>query len=328
MRLDLRLVNAPWEDPGILVDVEGQGSAWLLDCGMLLPLKPRDLLRIDHVFVTHTHIDHFIGFDLLLRLHLGGGATVNVLGPPGIADHVAGKLAGYVWNLVEDSRLVVRACTLGPGWLQWTTFPCRERFARHDEEPVGHGGGLDLPAGCRLRYAGMEHGVDCLAYVLEEPEVHSVDVSALKSVGAPPGPWVARLKEKAASGDRTGSLQVGDRDMPVAELLDLLVRSRPGRRFAYVTDTAFNKKSVAALRGIAQGVDELWCEAAYLHAEGAKARDHLHMTARQAGRLAAELGAGRLHLFHMSRRYEHDPGLHLAEAREVFANVAEAPRYL
>lgn len=327
MRLGLRLVSAPWEDPAVLVDVEGQGSAWLLDCGMLLPLKPRDLLRIDHVFVTHAHIDHFIGFDTLLRLHLGGGATVSVFGPPGIADHVAGKLAGYVWNLVADSPLLVRACTLGDGWLRWTDFPCRERFARHDAAPVEHAGFLDLPGGCRLRFAPVEHGVECLAYVLEEPAVHSVDPEALRALGVPPGAWVAGLKEKAAAGDRAGSLQVGEAEVPVADLLDRLVRSRRGRRFAYVTDTAFNKKSVAALRAVAQGVDELWCEAAYLHAEGAKARDHLHMTARQAGRLAAELGAGRLHLFHFSRRYEHRSGPHLAEARSVFPGVAESPRY-
>lgn len=327
MRLALRLVNEPWEDPAVLVEAEDLGSAWLLDCGMLLPLRPRDLLRVDRVFVTHAHIDHFIGFDSLLRLHLGGRATLTIYGPAGITAHVRGKLQGYVWNLVHDSELAVRVCELSPEEARWSRFPCRDRFAGVDEGSEPHHGWLTLPGGATLRFAAMEHGVECLAYVLEEPPVHAVDSAALRSEGAPPGPWVARLKEKAAAADRTGELEVGGRRVAVAELLDRLVRSRPGRRYAYVTDTAFNKKSVAALKKVARGVDELWCEAAYLHAQSEKARAHLHMTARQAGRLAAELDAGRLHLFHFSRRYQAESGPHLAEAREVFPRTEEAPRF-
>lgn len=327
MRLGLRLVNEPWEDPAVFVEVEGQGQAWLLDCGTLLPLRPRDLLRVDRVFVSHTHMDHFIGFDHLLRMHLRSCSTLAVYGPAGIISQVRGKLQGYVWNLVQDSQLVVQACELSPSQARWATFPCRTRFTEEGLREEPHDGSLDLPGGARLRFAGLEHGVPCLAWVLEEPEAQAVDLEALRAEGAPAGRWLTLLKAKAASGDLSGEIEVAGHQVPAAGLARRLLRTRPGKRRAYVADTAFNKKSVAALRPVASGVDELWCEASYLHDQQEKARAHLHMTARQAGRLAAELQAGQLHLFHFSRRYQGQQAPHLAEAREVFPQTREAPRY-
>lgn len=327
MRLRPALVNAPWEDPGLYVDVEDSGEAWLVDCGSLLPLRARDVLRVSRVFVSHAHIDHFIGFDHLLRLRLGLGGPVTVYGPPGMISQVAGKLSGYVWNLVADSTLEFHVAEVSPAGLRWARFPCRDRFAPVPLGEAPHAGPLELPGGASVRFAFVEHGVECLAWVLEEPPAWNVDPAELKAFGAAPGRWVAQLKEKAAAGEVSGALEVDGREVPVADLVSRLVRSRPGRRLAYVTDTAFNKKSVAALKAVATGADELWCEAAYLHEEREKARDHLHMTARQAGRLAAELEVGKLHLFHFSRRYGGSSEPHLAEAREVFPRVEEAPRY-
>ncbi|HXE72532.1 MAG TPA: MBL fold metallo-hydrolase [Candidatus Nitrosotenuis sp.] len=328
MILSGALVNEPWEDPAVYLELANLGQAWLLDCGFLGPLRMRDLVRVRRVFVSHFHIDHFIGFDHLLRVNLASARTLSVYGPAGVVEHVRGKLAGYAWNLIYDSQFLLRVHEVYPDQVRSVALPCQDCFAPRDEVRASHSGALELPEGVRVHCLPVDHGVPCFAYVLEEPPGARVDARALGESGLVPGAWVARLKELALQGRLGETLEVGGRTLPAAELARRLVRPVPGRRLAYVTDTAFNRATVEALEAAAAGADELWCEAAYLHQEEELARQYRHMTARQAALLAAELGARRLYLFHFSRRYQGNPRAHLEEARAVFPETHLAPRYL
>ena len=75
--------------------------AILFDLGDIAALPPRKVLRLEHVFVSHTHVDHFVGFDRLLRLHVGREKTIRLWGPKGFIDNVHHKLQAYHWNLAD-----------------------------------------------------------------------------------------------------------------------------------------------------------------------------------------------------------------------------------
>ena len=99
-----RLINDPFLDPGLYIPFLYEKRAIMFDIGELNTLTPRDLLKVSHVFVTHTHMDHFIGFDRLLRIFLGRDKELHLFGPSGFFEHIEGKLRGYTWNLVEEYK--------------------------------------------------------------------------------------------------------------------------------------------------------------------------------------------------------------------------------
>ena len=76
-------VNDAFGDPGLYVDFRDERRALLFDLGDVAALPPRKLLRISDIFVTHAHLDHFVGFDHWLRVVLGRKERVRLYGGPG-----------------------------------------------------------------------------------------------------------------------------------------------------------------------------------------------------------------------------------------------------
>ena len=94
-----KLINDPLGDPGVMVEFLCEQRALQFDLGDLSSTTNRELLKISHAFISHTHIDHFIGFDHLLRVVFGRGKTIDLYGPENFIANVTGKLAGFTWNL-------------------------------------------------------------------------------------------------------------------------------------------------------------------------------------------------------------------------------------
>ena len=101
------LVNDVFGDAGVYIEVRWSKRALLFDLGHNDGLGPTRLLRANDKFISHTHVDHFIGFDAVLRVALGRGKTVRLFGPPGLINNVQGKLQGYTWNLVDGYPLTL-----------------------------------------------------------------------------------------------------------------------------------------------------------------------------------------------------------------------------
>ena len=149
----------------------------------------------------------------------------------------------------------------------------------------------------------LSHRVPTVGYQLTEPDGRRMRpdrLAALASAGRTWGGWPAT----AAWTWRAGRVS-----------LDEVSEPRPGQRFAFIMDTRLCDNAFA----LAEGADLIVCEATFLDDDAELAPAFGHLTARQAGQIAAECGVRTLVLSHFSQRYAHqDPRRFADEAGAVF----------
>ena len=125
-----RLLNRPFDDTSLYVRMRHEKHAFLLDAGNLGNITNREIMKISHLFISHTHIDHFIGFDTLLRVLLRREAPLNVYGPAGIAKAVESKLGGYTWNMIRNYPIKLNIFSIDDGLIRHTGFSAKQGFKR------------------------------------------------------------------------------------------------------------------------------------------------------------------------------------------------------
>ncbi|MBV9445985.1 MAG: ribonuclease Z [Streptosporangiaceae bacterium] len=171
------------------------------------------------------------------------------------------------------------------------------------ESPVGGDGVIVETSSFRLEARALSHSVPTFGYRLAEPDGRRMLPAELAARGIT-GPDISRLQ-------REGRLTVDGSTVT----LDQVSERRRGQRFAFIMDTRLCDGAFA----LADQADMLVCESTFAETEAALASDYGHLTARQAGQIAAESGARLLVLTHFSQRYDSQGSQRLAgEAATVF----------
>jgi ribonuclease Z len=329
-------VNAPFGDAGLHVEMMPARGAMLFDLGDLHALSARKLMRVDRVFVSHAHMDHFIGFDALLRQQLDRDATLRLFGPPGFIDQVEHKLLAYTWNLIRSyqTTLVLDVAELAGTVLRRARFVSADAFGRANlpDVPVRDGVLIETEA-LRVRCVTLDHDTPCLAFALEEADHVAICRTRLDARGLAAGPWLRDLKRTILQGaaDDTQVLALRQGADPVVlslgALRDVAVRV-PGQRIAYVTDLRFTEANAAAVARLARGADILFIETTFLQEDAEQAARRNHLTAHQAGLIARRAGVKRIEPFHFSPRYEGRIEALRAEAEQAFRGSVQAGKAL
>jgi ribonuclease Z len=274
--------------PALLIGAGGR--RFLIDCG---EGTQRQMLRagtgfrrLGHVLLTHAHLDHVLGLaGLIATLGLFDlRSELEICGSP----ETVGFAERYLSSLWPQGRAPVplRFVELAPGPV-----------------PVGP---VMADRECRISCFPVRHrGTASLGYRFETPPRRHLRAEQLAALGVPVGPLRARL----AAGE---AVVLADGRRIAAE--SVAGNLAPGASLAVVGDAEETQSLVAAVRG----ADALVIEATFLEADAALAAARGHLTAGEAGRLAAAAGVGALYLTHISNRY--DPAAVAAEASRFFAN--------
>lgn len=330
------LINDPFGDPGLFIEVRWSRRALLFDLGDTHSLSPTSLLRVQDIFLSHTHMDHFIGFDRLIRVALGRGKRLRFFGPPGLIANIEGKLRGYTWNLVDGYPLSLEVREFHPDRVALAEFHAKDGFSCHllpevaadhsDVFPV-----LQEPA-LSVRAVALNHRIPSLAFALEEPFHININKVRLHQAGLPVGSWLKDVKQRIWEGQPDSSVlhatlyvehQKETRTFTLGELKEQFVTISRGQKIAYVVDCRYDTENEHKIIALCREADTLFCEAPFLDQDREKANSRYHLTATQAGILGAKSHVHQLVVFHFSPRYTGQGDLIRQEAQGAFTSTLQ-----
>lgn len=313
-----RLINGPSGDPALLVSPWRERGKLLFDIGDISGLSAGDKSRITDVFVTHLHIDHFIGFDALLRAILRRDVPLSVYGPGPIIRAVEHRIAGFSWNLIRQYPVAIDVFEYRGKRLRHASFTAKSgmRKIMHAERPCD-GVLLETPL-FQVRAVRLDHGIPCLAYCVQESLRINIDKAGLTRLNLPVGPWLTDLKRLLREpGSLKRRMTINGKRYTVRQLSEV-ARTGEGMKIGYATDLAPSRKNIDKLVGLVQGADVLYCDAAFLDEDRQQAIDRNHLTALDCGTIGRLAGVENIVPMHFSPRYKGREEKLLAEAHAGF----------
>ncbi len=265
-----------------------EGELLLFDCGEGTQVSLRRLnlrwKKISVIFISHTHADHVTGIPgiLMLSAQVDRDDPLLIIGPPRIKEYV--EASCRILDMYINYKIVVHEV--------------------HREGVVYKGDGY-----C-IRAYPLIHSKPCIGFTLEEdmrPGVFLPDKAVAAAV--PRGPLWSTLQSGKEVRLDSGRIVRSD---------EVMGPRRYGRKFAFITDTAYEP----GISDFVQGADLFICEGMFAEDLIDDANDKKHLTMKQAARIAAAASVKRLGLIHYSPRYtDWELKRILPQARDVFANT-------
>lgn len=324
LRIKHHLVNDKHEDPGLYIEVPQTGDYILFDIGNIHKLDRDVIKKITKVFITHTHMDHFIGFDTLLRYKLGKPHTVEIFGINPLADNVYSKLQGYTWNLVEfEPQLIFKVKQIKDNLFETFEFDIKKKFAKDFlQEQVIENDVIYENKFYRVRYAVLDHKIEVLGYSFEYKDrllLKKDKVEKLPLKGKEFGLFKNFL-ENTENIDKT--FNIAGKDYSYQELFDEYAYIQKGIKISYITDIIYSPQNKEKVIKLVENSDYLYCESVFTQRDIEQAKKVYHLTTKQTAQIASEANVKNLIVFHFSRRYGKNKDVVLNQIKKFFPNVS------
>jgi len=260
---------------------------FLIDCGEGTQMQLRKckvrFQKIDHIFISHLHGDHYLGLmGLVSSMHLlGRQSDLHLYGPPPLRELVEINLK-YSESYLDFT-------------IHYHPLQNKESELIFEDKTL------------TVHTIPLKHRVPCTGFLFREKQrAFKVIKEKIHSYKLTPSQILLLKKGEDVVLDNGYELRT----------TEACITPPVPKSYAYCSDTAYYEKLIEVIRG----VDLLYHEATFLESEKERAKFTFHSTAKQAASIAKQAEVKNLLLGHYSSRYKDDLGF-AEEAREVFENV-------
>jgi ribonuclease Z len=301
------------DDPVLLLRVRPLGRALLIDCGQIHHLAKRVLRSLDTVFISHAHMDHFMGVDTLTRNIHVAPRIIDLYGPPGIAGRMTNKLAAYDWNLAEPHWCSFRVHEIFPDRIRNFLLSGPEGYVcRRQEENLRRDRIVFANRYLQVEAELCDHRLPVLALRITEKPGFAIDEKKIEEEGLVRGEWLKELKKMFYRGTLAGrSVGVPMRResvveevvMDAASLYEKIRMDRQAAAVGYLTDIGYTAENIQKVISLMEGVALLVIECSFLLADKEKARVSSHLCTSDVNELIREIRPAYVLPMHLSKSY-------------------------
>ena len=260
---------------------------YLIDCGegtqQQLIKYGFKASKIDYIFISHLHGDHFFGLvGLLSSLHLNGRTKpLQLFAPPALKEIIDLQF------LHSDTRLRYE--------IDFHSIDATKSEVIFKNNDVS------------VETIILNHRIPCTGFKFtEKKRLRKLVVEKLEQ-DAVPITYYPMLKR---------GLDIDLPDGRHINYLDYTTDSAVPKVYCYCSDTMYDESYFEQIKG----ADTLYHEATFLHEMLDRANETHHTTAQQAAEIATRVGAKKLLIGHFSSRYKTLEAL-LDEAKNSFENT-------
>lgn len=257
---------------------------YLIDCGegtqqqmLRFGIKAN---RIDNIFISHLHGDHYLGLvGLLSSLHLNGRKkTLNLYAPAPLKEIIELQLKYSETEL----QYTINYVFTDPG----------TPFMIYENQDV------------TVETIPLYHRIPTTGFLFKQKKRNRKLIKEKAEELNIPIEYYTAIKKGNDYTANDGTVYKND---------TLTTAPEPSKSYAYCSDTIYDERYFKQIAG----VDLLYHESTFLNDMLERAQSTFHTTALQAGQVALQTGAKKLALGHFSARYKTLDEL-LAEAQSVF----------
>jgi len=264
-----------------------QNRHFLIDAGegvqMQLQRFQIPIHKIDCIFISHLHGDHYLGLiGLLFSMHLQRRVNdLHLYSQSGLDEIILVQL--------KHSKSVLNY------QIHFHAFDPTEPVLIYEDKAL------------TVETIPLLHKLPCAGFLIRE-KTKAVNLNKNKLIPGMLIQHIVQLKLGADVFDAKGDLLYRNSDFTLP--------SPPSYSYAFCSDTAFNKNMIEQIRSVTL----LYHEATFMEEEKDKAHETKHSTAKEAATTAKLGAAQKLIVGHFSARYRDLEPL-LNEAREIFSNT-------